>query len=63
MSKSKYRPKYHYGNSGPRWWRNVHSTRPLRREARQLAHLAQRGMAPDELPELSPWNRVRPWYW
>lgn len=61
MSRSKYRPQHNISGAGPRWFRNVFSNVPLRREAKRLLLRVVRGEQMEVV--LSPPNRVRPYYW
>lgn len=61
MSRSKYRPQPNLSGAGPRWFRNVFSNIPLRREARAVLHRVVRGE--DIEVVLRQPNRVRPYYW
>lgn len=62
MSRSRYRPQRVLSGSGPRWWRNVHTNRTLRREWQALARAAVTGGELGAI-QVTPHNRMRPYYW
>lgn len=59
MSRSKYRPRWHVSPRGPRWWRRMTCTVPLRREAKRKLHLSR------DLEQviLTKPNRSREYWW
>jgi hypothetical protein len=60
MSRSKYRPQPNLSTS-PRWFRNIMSNVPLRREAKAILHRVVHGEEIEVV--LRQPNRVRPYYW
>lgn len=61
MSKSKYRPHINLSSAGPRWWRRLHRTIPLRREAKRKLHRIDVSQL-DEV-QLSPPNKLSQYWW
>lgn len=54
--------------STPRWWRNVTTNRPLRRQAQRVARRAVKlgtdiDLHEEEQEELDLPSKVRPYYW
>lgn len=62
MSDSRYYPKFSLKRT-PRWWRNLHTTRPLRREARRFVHHIVLAQSDDDEAQFSSCNRFRECYW